>query len=88
MSNAKEMPDELLEKGNEKETHIKAKAGSKDMPKNPNKRVHDKHSGTGRGKEIAKNGGGGKFTWGTNEKALQQEANLEDEYPVDDGNQD
>eukprot|EP00204_Picochlorum_oklahomense_P004586 CAMPEP_0118802710 /NCGR_PEP_ID=MMETSP1161-20130426/11000_1 /TAXON_ID=249345 /ORGANISM="Picochlorum oklahomensis, Strain CCMP2329" /LENGTH=48 /DNA_ID= /DNA_START= /DNA_END= /DNA_ORIENTATION= len=33
------------------------------MPKE--KREKDRLSGTGRGKETAKHGGGGKFTWGT-----------------------
>ena len=30
------------------------------------KRQFERHSGTGRGREIAKNGAGGKHTWGTN----------------------
>eukprot|EP00511_Aplanochytrium_stocchinoi_P007823 CAMPEP_0204844384 /NCGR_PEP_ID=MMETSP1347-20130617/180_1 /ASSEMBLY_ACC=CAM_ASM_000690 /TAXON_ID=215587 /ORGANISM="Aplanochytrium stocchinoi, Strain GSBS06" /LENGTH=59 /DNA_ID=CAMNT_0051983727 /DNA_START=222 /DNA_END=401 /DNA_ORIENTATION=+ len=33
------------------------------MPKE--KREKDRLSGTGRGKETAKSGSGGKFTWGT-----------------------
>jgi len=40
---------------------------------NPNKRQFDKHSGTGRGKEISKQGSGGKGTWGTNTKTLAKE---------------
>lgn len=82
MSNTKEIPDELLNKGNEKEIHIKPKTGMKDMHKKPEyakKRVYDKHSGTGRGKEIAKSGGGGKFTWGTNDQALEKEAIMDDD---------
>jgi hypothetical protein len=37
------------------------------------KRLYDRHSGTGRGKEIAKGGAGGKYTWGTNPKELALE---------------
>lgn len=33
------------------------------MPKE--QRAKDRESGTGRGKEVAKHGAGGKFTWGS-----------------------
>ena len=41
--------------------------------------MYDKKSGTGRGKEISKGGAGGKFTWGTGDKQVEQELN-EEEY--------
>ena len=41
---------------------------------NSGKREKDRLSGTGRGKEIAKNGAGGKHTWGTGEKNIEDEA--------------
>lgn len=37
------------------------------------KRLFDRRSGTGRGKEIAKGGAGGKYTWGNNSKELALE---------------
>jgi hypothetical protein len=47
------------------------------------KRQFERHSGTGRGREIAKNGAGGKHTWGTNPRNVARE----EEYNVDeDGN--
>ena len=44
------------------------------------KRQFDRHSGTGRGKEIAKNGAGGKFTWGTNPKNIAKKG--DEEYHI------
>lgn len=47
------------------------------------KRQFERHSGTGRGREIAKNGAGGKHTWGTNPRNVARD----EEYNVDeDGN--
>jgi len=40
---------------------------------NKNKRHFDKISGTGRGKEISKNGGGGSYTWGNPELLAKKE---------------
>jgi len=37
-------------------------------------RQYDRHSGTGRGKEIAKGGAGGLHTWGTNSRQIANEA--------------
>lgn len=58
-----------------KEKHIKNKGAFN--PKNdkvaPGKRQFERQSGTGRGKEIAKNGAGGKHTWGTNPKNIARE---------------
>ena len=44
---------------------------TKDKPKRG--RQFDRQSGTGRGKEIAKGGAGGKGTWGENPKAIARE---------------
>lgn len=38
-----------------------------------NQRAFDRHSGTGRGKEIKKEGAGGKGTWGNQERAAKKE---------------
>lgn len=38
-----------------------------------NKRQFDKHSGTGRGKEISKQGAGGKYTWGNVDQMARNE---------------
>jgi hypothetical protein len=40
----------------------------------PGKRQFEKHSGTGRGKEISKGGAGGKHTWGANTKVIAKDA--------------
>jgi len=40
----------------------------------PGKRIHDRQSGTGRGKEIAKGGAGGHHTWGNNPKNVAKDA--------------
>jgi len=53
---------------------------TKDKPRRG--RQFDKHSGTGRGKEIAKGGAGGKGTWGENPKTIARnfENNNDDYY--------
>ena len=38
-----------------------------------NQRAFDRHSGTGRGKEVKKEGAGGKGTWGNQEKSAPRE---------------
>lgn len=40
---------------------------------NSEKRLFERHSGTGRGKEISKGGSGGKHTWGTNPKNVARD---------------
>ena len=78
------MPDDLHHKGNEKESHIIYKKGMKDALKKPDlskNRQFDRHSGTGRGKEISKGGSGGKFTWNGHQQNLIREAYL---YEIDD----
>ena len=50
----------------------------KDKPRRG--RQYDRQSGTGRGKEIAKGGAGGKGTWGDNPKNIAQHYNDDDYY--------
>ena len=38
------------------------------------KRIFDRHSGTGRGREVSKQGAGGKTTWGDAQQLAQEEA--------------
>ena len=40
----------------------------------PQKRQYEKHSGTGRGKESAKGGAGGKTVWGDNPEQIARQA--------------
>ena len=50
--------------------------GNKDREYNknrPQKRQYEKHSGTGRGKETAKNGAGGKTVWGDNSEQIARQ---------------
>ena len=73
------MPDDLHHKGNEKESHIIYKKGMKDALKKPDlskNRQFDRHSGTGRGKEISKGGSGGKYSWNGHKQNLMREAYL------------
>jgi hypothetical protein len=67
-----------------KQFHLKNKGAF--APRNnkttPGKRVFDRQSGTGRGKEIAKNGAGGKYTWGTDTKTIAKRG--QEEYNEDD----
>ena len=49
----------------------------------PGKRIFERHSGTGRGKEIAKGGAGGNFIWGDNtemiaNQVLKHDVDIED----------
>ena len=49
--------------------------------KQPRGRRFDRHSGTGRGREIAKDGAGGKYTWDNNpEKIARDYENNDDDY--------
>jgi hypothetical protein len=48
-----------------------------------NNRPFDRHSGTGRGKEISKGGAGGPHTWGNNPKYIAKEATKHEVDPVD-----
>jgi len=48
------------------------------------KRVYDRQSGTGRGKEISKDGAGGKTTWGNPEQLAKQEVYEEADYGYED----
>ena len=74
--------EDLSNKSNFKQSSVPPESGMKDMLKKPEyamNKVYDKKSGTGRGKEISKGGAGGKFTWGTGDKQVEQELN-EEEY--------
>lgn len=74
--------EDLSSKSNFKKSSVPPKSGMKDMLKKPEyaqNKVYDKKSGKGRGKEISKGGAGGKFTWGTGDKQVEQERN-EEEY--------
>lgn len=47
----------------------------------PQKRQYERHSGTGRGKETAKGGAGGRTVWGDNpEQIARQAKNSRDDY--------
>ena len=48
------------------------------------KREYIRHSGTGRGKEVAKGGAGGRGTWGDNPKKIARnyERNNDDYYII------
>jgi len=52
-------------------------------PVRPGKRQFERHSGTGRGKEVAKNGAGGKTVWGDNSEYMAKQALKEDRYTDD-----
>lgn len=45
----------------------------------PGKREFERHSGTGRGKEISKQGAGGKYTWGNNPRTVAEEVYNEED---------
>jgi hypothetical protein len=49
----------------------------------PQKRPFERHSGTGRGKEVSKGGAGGKTVWGDNPEFIARQAQRED-YSRDD----
>lgn len=68
-----------LETDPEKAQHNKKQKDFKHHNRNdqnnfrPKKRAFDKHSGTGRGKEISKQGAGGKYTWGNVDQMARDE---------------
>lgn len=76
------------EEGEEQKKEDKPKhkgTGNKDRVYNktrPQKRQYEKHSGTGRGKETAKGGAGGKTVWGDNpdQIARQAKSGTRDDY--------
>jgi len=72
--------DENVPEEKTKEKHLKNKGAfaERNNKVTPGKRQFERHSGTGRGKEISKNGAGGKHTWGTNPKNIAR--NGDDEY--------
>jgi hypothetical protein len=66
-----------------KDRKPKNKGAYANKPVREGKRQFERHSGTGRGKEIAKNGAGGHHTWGTNPKQIAKEGEI-DYYSNDD----
>jgi len=62
---------ETVTKEFKREKNMKAKTP---IIKRENKRMFDRQSGTGRGREIAKHGAGGKTTWGDPQQLAQKEA--------------
>jgi hypothetical protein len=67
--------EETTEKGQEKPKKFKkfSHALVKENQFNSEKRLYERHSGTGRGKEISKGGAGGKHTWGANPKNIARD---------------
>jgi hypothetical protein len=61
---------ETVMKEYKREKNIKVR----NPPLRGGKRVFDRHSGTGRGKEISKQGAGGKTTWGDPQQYAENEA--------------
>jgi hypothetical protein len=62
--------EENVLKENQKEKNFKVR----NPPLRGGKRTFDRHSGTGRGKEISKRGAGGKTTWGDPQQYAEKEA--------------
>lgn len=73
--------EESTEKGEQKPRKFKKLDHNlvKENKFNTEKRLYERHSGTGRGKEIAKGGAGGKHTWGSNPKNIAREEYNKDE---------
>lgn len=72
--NVAEEGEEIKKDFNKEKKH---KTGNKDREYNknrPQKRQYEKHSGTGRGRETAKNGAGGKTVWGDNPEQIARQA--------------
>ena len=67
--------EETTEKGEQKPKKFKKYDHTlvKENKFNTEKRLYERHSGTGRGKEIAKGGAGGKHTWGANPKNIARD---------------
>jgi len=62
--------EENVLKENKREKNFKVRY----PPLRGGKRTFDRHSGTGRGKEISKRGAGGKTTWGDPQQYAEKEA--------------
>ena len=78
-----ENADESFPKKDFRESgHMRGKPGN---PRGRGRgREFDRRSGTGRGREIAKGGAGGKHTWGTNPRSNAREyENSNDDYLID-----
>lgn len=71
-TNAEVVVDKKFGKDNQKNDYPH-KRGEGKVRVNTNQRVFDRHSGTGRGKEVKKEGAGGKYTWGNQGKNAQRD---------------
>jgi plasminogen activator inhibitor 1 RNA-binding protein len=86
-NNASEEGEENVEGKVRKDRHQNKQSGGHGhnngpRPAKDGKRQFDRHSGTGRGKEVAKNGAGGKTVWGDNPEYVAKQA--KEEYSRDD----
>ena len=76
--------DENQPEERKKEFHQKNKGAhlERNDKVKPGKRQFERHSGTGRGREVAKGGAGGKHTWGNNPRNVAR--NAEGDFSRDD----
>lgn len=65
--------EEATEYKKENKVHTKGKERTFNKTR-PQKRQYERHSGTGRGKETAKNGAGGRTVWGDNSEQIARQA--------------
>jgi hypothetical protein len=72
--------DEEEQQVERKDRKPKNKGAFEAKPPREGKRQFERHSGTGRGKEIAKGGAGGHHTWGSNPKQIAKEGEREVDY--------
>jgi len=72
----------MVFRNNKKDRNTKGGRGSRPVPTREGKRQYDRRSGTGRGKEIKKGGGGG-HNWGSDKDAAKKA-----EGPVSEGAED
>jgi hypothetical protein len=71
--------EEVLEDNKDRKLKNKGAYLERNDKARPGKRQFERHSGTGRGKEISKGGAGGGHTWGTNPKNIARETTKNEE---------
>lgn len=71
-ANPEAVTDKKFGKDHKKNDHP-YKRGEGKVRVGSNQRAFDRHSGTGRGKEVKKEGAGGKYTWGNQDKNAQRD---------------
>ena len=77
--------DNLIEAAVYQESsNAKPKKEYEQKPLREGKRQYERHSGTGRGNEISKQGAGGKTTWGNANEQAKQEARVGEDYYEED----